>query len=81
MITSTLTSSAGNVEEASSRLREERRRLMKAFFEKRTVPSFLKRHTALLDQYFIDSFEKSHIGPRLGFHKNPYAIIALGGYG
>ncbi|MFW5988676.1 MAG: [protein-PII] uridylyltransferase [Desulfosudaceae bacterium] len=81
MITSTITSGAGTVEDAPFRLREERRRLMKAFFEKRTVPSFMKRHTALLDQYFINSFANSHIGPRLGFHKNPYAIIALGGYG
>ncbi len=70
-----------NAPGAARRLQEERRNLVAAFFEDASVPSFMNRHTRLLDQYFIDSFEKSRIGPRMGFHQNPYAMIALGGYG
>ena len=35
----------------------------------------------ILDAYFQDSFENSRIGPAMDIIKNPYAIIALGGYG
>jgi len=66
---------------ASSRLKENRRLLLSAFFEKGKTADFLYRHTALLDQYFIDSFETSRVGPQMRFHKKPYAMIALGGYG
>jgi len=41
----------------------------------------LTRNAGLLDDYFIDSFEASMVGPRMGINKNPYAFIALGGYG
>ena len=41
----------------------------------------MEQHTRLLDQYFRESFEKSMVGPHMGINKNPYAIIALGGYG
>ncbi len=44
-------------------------------------PDILKQHTALFDNYFLESYEKSTVGPRLNLTKNPYAIIALGGYG
>ncbi|WP_166405248.1 [protein-PII] uridylyltransferase [Desulfonema ishimotonii] len=43
--------------------------------------SVMKKNTRLLDDYFRDSFEKSMVGPRMGISKNPYVIIALGGYG
>lgn len=35
----------------------------------------------ILDNYFRDCFESSEIGPRLGLVRNPYAIVAIGGYG
>lgn len=35
----------------------------------------------ILDAYFLDNFENSLIGPAMDIIKNPYAIIALGGYG
>ena len=35
----------------------------------------------MLDAYFCECFEKSMVGPSMGFNKNPYAIVALGGYG
>ncbi len=45
------------------------------------APDFLKQHSLLLDDYFRESFEMSMVGPRMGINKNPYAIIAMGGYG
>lgn len=42
---------------------------------------FLQVYTQILDDYFREAFEKSRIGPTMGMAKNPYAIIALGGYG
>jgi len=44
-------------------------------------PDFLKQHARLLDDYFQQAFETSMVGPRMDIGKNPYAIIALGGYG
>ena len=44
-------------------------------------PDFLKQHSRALDDYFEQAFETSMIGPRLEINKNPYVIIALGGYG
>ncbi|UCG14471.1 MAG: [protein-PII] uridylyltransferase [Deltaproteobacteria bacterium] len=43
--------------------------------------SFLTLHADLLDDYFHESFARSSAGPQMGMVKNPYAIIALGGYG
>lgn len=43
--------------------------------------SFIKKHTEILDRYFYESFECSRVGPVVNIFKNPYAIIALGGYG
>ncbi|RPJ14099.1 MAG: [protein-PII] uridylyltransferase, partial [Desulfobacteraceae bacterium] len=42
---------------------------------------FLERHSRLLDEYFFESFEQSLIGPGMTIAGNPFAIIALGGYG
>lgn len=44
-------------------------------------PDFLEQNARLLDDYFRERFEKSEVGLRMGINKNPYAIIALGGYG
>jgi len=44
-------------------------------------PDFLKQHARVLDDYFRQAFESSMVGPRMDISKNPYAIIALGGYG
>ena len=44
-------------------------------------PDFLRQHARLLDDYFQQAFETSMVGPRMDISKNPYAIIALGGYG
>jgi [protein-PII] uridylyltransferase len=42
---------------------------------------FLREHAALADEYFLTSFARSSIGPQMGIMRNPYALIALGGYG
>ncbi|MBL0717251.1 MAG: [protein-PII] uridylyltransferase, partial [Desulfosarcina sp.] len=55
-------------------------RLVSSFL-KNNEPFFQERHADLLDAYFCECFEKSMVGPSMGFNKNPYAIIALGGYG
>ena len=44
-------------------------------------PDFLIQQARLLDDYFRQVFETSMVGPRMDISKNPYAIIALGGYG
>lgn len=44
-------------------------------------PEFLKNHARILDAYFRAAFESSEIGPTLGIAANPYAVIALGGFG
>jgi [protein-PII] uridylyltransferase len=41
----------------------------------------LETHSRLLDDYFRESFAASRIGPRMDIRQNPYAIVALGGYG
>lgn len=35
----------------------------------------------IVDDYFCECFGSSAAGPEIGILKNPYAIIALGGYG
>lgn len=41
----------------------------------------LRQNALLLDGYFQAAFENSRVGPRMDISRNPYAIIALGGYG
>ena len=42
---------------------------------------WVKRHAALVDEYFLAAFAQSAVGPRMGIMRNPYSLIALGGYG
>jgi [protein-PII] uridylyltransferase len=48
---------------------------------KHTAMVFMDNMAGLVDEYFRTSFETSAIGPRMDIARNPYAIIALGGYG
>ncbi len=50
-------------------------------FLKGKVSNFMEYYTCLLDEYFISAFEDSESGLMLDPIKNPYAIVALGGYG
>ncbi|AOY57075.1 MULTISPECIES: [protein-PII] uridylyltransferase [Desulfococcus] len=66
--------------DASRTLQEKRREMVSRFFTG-DADDFTAAYSRLLDDYFRESFENSMIGPRMGIDKNPYAIIALGGYG
>ena len=66
--------------DASRVLQEKQREMVSRFFTDRS-PDFMAVNTRLLDDYFRESFENSMIGPSMGIDKNPYVIIALGGYG
>ncbi len=50
-------------------------------FTKREEREFLSEHTDILDSYFRECFATSNVGPNIRIDKNPYAILALGGYG
>jgi [protein-PII] uridylyltransferase len=65
---------------ASTQLQEKVAGLTERFL-RRKQPDFMKQHSRALDDYFEQAFERSMIGPRMEINKNPYAIIALGGYG
>ena len=66
--------------QAAERLKMRREALI-ADYLAGNCPDFLVRHAQLIDDYFWESFEHSSIGPQMGMSRNPYAIIALGGYG
>ncbi len=63
-------------------LREKRKQLVRNFLNgNETEAQFLRLHSRIVDDYFCETFENSKVGPRIGIIKNPYVIIALGGYG
>ncbi len=61
-------------------LLQKRERLISSFLKEKE-PDFLKRNARILDEYFIENYEKSLIETGTDRGKNPCAIIALGGYG
>jgi len=67
-------------ETASTQLQEKVISLTERFL-RRKQPDFMKQHSRAVDDYFEQAFETSMIGPQMEINKNPYAIIALGGYG
>ena len=67
-------------EPASTQLQQKTRALVDRLLQGK-VGDFLAQHARLLDAYFIEAFETSMVGPRMDIRNNPYAIIALGGYG
>jgi [protein-PII] uridylyltransferase len=70
-----------NVHQQTARQLQQKAKRLIARLLKGKEPDFLKQHTRLLDDYFRKAFETSRVGPRMDIRKNPYAIIALGGYG
>ena len=67
-------------EQTAGRLKKKPARLTTRLLQGKE-PDFLKQHARILDDYFQQAFESSMVGPRMDISKNPYAIIALGGYG
>ncbi len=45
------------------------------------APGFLDDHARLIDDYFRHVYERSVVGPKMDIARNPYAVVALGGYG
>ena len=70
-----------NVHQQTASELQQKTQALIARFLKGKEPDFLKQHARLLDDYFRQAFETSMVGPRMDIGKNPYAIIALGGYG
>ena len=67
-------------QQTAKQLQEKTKRLTGRLL-KGKEPNFLRQHARLLDNYFQQTFESSMVGPRMDISRNPYAIIALGGYG
>jgi [protein-PII] uridylyltransferase len=67
-------------EHTASRLQKNTERLTARLMQGKE-PDFLRQHARILDDYFRQVFESSMVGPHMDISKNPYAIIALGGYG
>ncbi|MDY6880330.1 MAG: [protein-PII] uridylyltransferase [Thermodesulfobacteriota bacterium] len=67
-------------EHALKTLDKSRKTLISRFL-KGGEPEFPQRHAQLFDEYFCECFETSRVGPKMNISKNPYAIVALGGYG
>ena len=67
-------------ETASKHLQDKIADLTERFLQGKQ-PDFMKQHARALDDFFEQAFETSMIGPRMEINKNPYAIVALGGYG
>ena len=65
---------------AAEILKRGRKRLIREL-PKTPAMAFMDSMAGLVDEYFRTSFETSAIGPRMDMARNPYAIIALGGYG
>jgi [protein-PII] uridylyltransferase len=65
----------------ASEMLKSRRETLFSNFLKGDGQNFLALNARALDDYFCQSFEQSSVGPKIGISKNPYAIIALGGYG
>ncbi|MEA1900624.1 MAG: [protein-PII] uridylyltransferase [Thermodesulfobacteriota bacterium] len=66
-------------ERPSEKLRKKKKHLISDFISGKER-SFMKRHSRILNDYFVEKFKSSIVDPEI-IDKNPYAIIALGGYG
>ncbi|MEE4111550.1 MAG: [protein-PII] uridylyltransferase, partial [Desulfobacteraceae bacterium] len=66
--------------DVSQTLKNGRARLIEKLLAGK-APDFLDDNARLIDDYFRQRYEKSVVGPKMGIAKNPYAVVALGGYG
>ena len=64
----------------ANRLIEKKESLIREFLDGK-AENFLERLTTCLDEYFYSVFEKSIAAGKMVISGNPFAIIALGGYG
>ncbi|HKL01089.1 MAG TPA: [protein-PII] uridylyltransferase [Desulfotignum sp.] len=59
---------------------QKKERLIQAFLAGE-APDFLEKLTRFLDEYFFTVYEKSIAARKMVASQNPFALIALGGYG
>ncbi|MEJ2154369.1 MAG: [protein-PII] uridylyltransferase [Desulfobacteraceae bacterium] len=50
-------------------------------FKSMKAAELMNRMATVVDEYFLASFAQSAVGPEMGIMKNPYVLVALGGYG
>ncbi len=60
---------------------QAQRETLLARFDAMEAGEFLSQMAAAVDEYFRSSFAQSTVGPEMGIMKNPYVLVALGGYG
>lgn len=70
-----------NGETAPAQTFRQRREELFATVDNYEAGEFLQAHAAAVDEYFLSSFSQSQVGPKMGIMRNPYALVALGGYG
>jgi [protein-PII] uridylyltransferase len=59
-----------------------RQNLIEQFTKGQDAQSFPEEHAAMVDQYFRDDLQESQVGTTVQQQRNnPFALIALGGYG
>ncbi|OEU64429.1 MAG: protein-P-II uridylyltransferase [Desulfobacterales bacterium PC51MH44] len=66
-------------ESPSEKLKKRKNKLISDFISGKEH-SIMERHSRIIDDYFLEKFESSIVNPKI-IAKNPYTIIALGGYG
>lgn len=69
-----------NPDTPAESLRTRRTQLLSTI-DSLAAQDLLKEHAAAVDEYFLASFAGSAVGPQMGIARNPYALVALGGYG
>ena len=67
--------------QGSAILLKQKREHLNSTYSKMTATAFIKENARILDDYFLETFGKSAVGPQLNKEKNPCALVALGGYG
>lgn len=67
-------------ESPSEKLKKRKNKLISDFISVKKH-SIMQHHSRIIDDYFLEKFESSIVDPEINIAKNPYAIIALGGYG
>ena len=69
-----------NKKTGNTKLQQRRQTLIQAFTSGQS-PDFIHEHARIFDAYFREQYATSDVGPKTGPTRNPFAIIALGGYG
>ena len=68
------------MQDSAIQLKQKREQLNSTYF-KMSATEYLRENARILDDYFLEAFVGSSVGPRLNQEKNPCAMVALGGYG